>query len=107
MESVSGAGSGSGSGSGSAVAPAEQTVSPMQLSLEQLNTIKTQLEEDLNELQRQLETLSNARGRFSTAKATLLDMKTCKEDEKLLIPLHSSLYVPGKLLNPNKVKRVS
>jgi prefoldin alpha subunit len=84
----------------------EREIQPMQLSLEQLNSLKTQHENELQELQRQLEALVNAKNRFGLAKSTLLDIGSYSEDHKILVPLNSSLYVPGKILEPNKVNRL-
>lgn len=76
---------------------------PMQLSLEQLNALKTTLEEELQEIQRQLETLTTARTRLATAKTTIQDLSTCTNGQKMLVPLNSSLYVPGEITEVNKV----
>jgi hypothetical protein len=81
----------------------EREIQPMQLSLEQLNSLKTQHENEIQELQRQLEQLVGAKNRFSMAKSTLLDMSSYSEDHKILVPLNSSLYVPGKIIDPKKV----
>jgi prefoldin alpha subunit len=90
-------------GNTAAVATVDREINPMQLSLEQLNGLKSQHEEDLQELQRQLESLVGARNRFNIAKSTITDIATYPENQKLLVPLNSSLYVPGKVTNPNKV----
>lgn len=82
---------------------ADREVSLVSLSLEQLNSIKGQIESELQELQKQLESLSLARGRFSNAKNILLDLSTSKAGEKLLVPLNSSLYVPGTIADSDKV----
>ncbi len=75
----------------------------MQLSIEQLNALKTQHEEELQELQKQLESLHGARTRFSTSRSTLIDMGKVPEGQSLLVPLSSSLYVPGKVADSGKV----
>eukprot|EP01039_Chlorochromonas_danica_P005137 gene5137-5644_t len=81
----------------------EREIQPLQLSLEQLNSLKTQHEEELQQLQRQGETLVGAKNRFLTVKATLSDLQQSQKGQKLLIPLNSSLYVPGEMLQPEKV----
>eukprot|EP00286_Rhodomonas_abbreviata_P019197 CAMPEP_0181292238 /NCGR_PEP_ID=MMETSP1101-20121128/2396_1 /TAXON_ID=46948 /ORGANISM="Rhodomonas abbreviata, Strain Caron Lab Isolate" /LENGTH=148 /DNA_ID=CAMNT_0023396687 /DNA_START=53 /DNA_END=502 /DNA_ORIENTATION=+ len=81
----------------------EREIQPMQLSLEQLSGLKTQHENEIQELQRQTDSLYGAKGRFSNAKSVLGDINTCAEGNSLMIPLNSSLYVPGKIVNPNKV----
>jgi prefoldin alpha subunit len=81
----------------------EREIQPMQLSLEQLSSLKTQHENEIQELQRQMESLFGAKTRYNNAKAVLGDMSTCPAGNSLLIPLNSSLYVPGKIINPDKV----
>jgi prefoldin alpha subunit len=83
--------------------PSERQIDPMSLSLDQLNNLKTQNEEELQELQRQLEALHNAKGRFLNARNNLDDMSTSKKDDVLLVPLNSSLYVPGRICDPERV----
>mmetsp|Transcript_30059 Transcript_30059/g.28725 ORF Transcript_30059/g.28725 Transcript_30059/m.28725 type:complete len:161 (-) Transcript_30059:114-596(-) len=83
--------------------PNDREVNPMHLSLEQLNNLKLQNEEELQELQRQLETLHGAKGRFLNARNTLDEISTSKKDEVLLVPLNSSLYVPGRIVDPETV----
>jgi prefoldin alpha subunit len=62
------------------------------------------MEEELKEMGRQLEALSGAKSRFISARNNLDDMNNnTKTDQPLLVPLSSSLYVPGKIDNPNKV----
>ena len=74
-----------------------------QLSIEQLNGLKQQHEEELRGLQQQLETLHGAKNRFINARSTLDEIKTSNEGAPLLIPLNGSLYVPGKVATPDKV----
>lgn len=81
----------------------EREIQPMNLSLEQLNSLKTQHEEDILDLQKQLETLMSAKSRFSSAKSSLLEMNSCNLGNKMLVPLNSSLYVPGEIAETNKV----
>lgn len=85
----------------------EREIQPLQLSLEQLNSLKTQHEEELQQLQRQGETLMGAKNRFLTAKATLHELQQSKGGQRLLIPLNSSLYVPGVMTEPEKVSAPS
>lgn len=82
----------------------EREIQPMQLSIEQLSGLKTQHEEELQELSKQMESLYGARNRFISAKTTLTDMATCTEGTTLMIPLNTSLYVPGKIVEPTKVE---
>ena len=79
----------------------------MQLSLEQLNALKAQHEEELQELQKQLESLHAAKVRFGSSRSTLVDMSKAQNGQRLLVPLSSSLYIPGTVEDPGKVRRIS
>ena len=83
--------------------PNEREINPMHLSLEQLNNLKTQNEEELQELQRQLEALHNAKARFTNSRNMLDDISSSVNNDVILVPLNSSLYVPGKICDPEKV----
>lgn len=74
-----------------------------QLSIEQLNGLKNQHEEELRGLQQQLETLHGAKNRFINARSTLDQIKESPEGASMLIPLNGSLYVPGAIATPDKV----
>ena len=52
----------------------EREIQPMQLPLDQLSQLKSQHEEELGELQRQLQSLHDAQGRFLYAKSVLKEM---------------------------------
>ncbi|KAJ1394615.1 Prefoldin [Ochromonadaceae sp. CCMP2298] len=81
----------------------EREIQPMQLSLEQLSGLKTQHENEIQELGRQMESLYGAKNRYNTAKSVLTDISSCPEGNTLMVPLNSSLYVPGKIADPTKV----
>jgi prefoldin alpha subunit len=81
----------------------EREIQPMMLSLEQLSKLKQQHEEELQELQKQLEALHGAKYRFINARTTIDDISQSRTGEEILIPLSSSLYVPGKIRSPGKV----
>lgn len=81
----------------------EREISPMDLSLEQLNSLKVQHEEEIKELSKQLESLFGARNRYLNASNVINDYNKYASDDSLMIPLNSSLYVPGKIINNNKV----
>jgi len=81
----------------------EREIQPMQLSIQQLSQLKTQHEEEISDLNKQLETLIGAKNRFLNARSTLAEISTSSIGNRLLIPLNSSLYVPGTIINPDKV----
>lgn len=74
-----------------------------QLSLEQLNNLKTQHENDINELSQQQLSLQEAKNRYQTARVTLDDMNKTPVGHKMLVPLSQSLYVQGAVANSDKV----
>lgn len=81
----------------------EREIQPYQLSIEQLSNIKNQHEEELQELQRQLESLQGAEKRFFIARKSLDDIAESPEGQSVLVPLNTSLYVPAKISNATKV----
>ena len=76
----------------------EREIQPMQLS-----SLKQQQEEELQELQRQLETLVGARNRFLNSRNVLDEISGSAPGSSLLVPLNSSLYVPGTIVNSQSV----
>lgn len=89
--------------SDSNLVPNAREIDVMQLSLEQLNQLKTQHEEEIQELNKQLEILYSAKNKFLSSKLNVENMSKTKENDVLLVPLTSSLYVPGTISNPEKV----
>eukprot|EP00602_Paraphysomonas_sp_CaronLab_P003968 CAMPEP_0185017440 /NCGR_PEP_ID=MMETSP1103-20130426/398_1 /TAXON_ID=36769 /ORGANISM="Paraphysomonas bandaiensis, Strain Caron Lab Isolate" /LENGTH=160 /DNA_ID=CAMNT_0027546859 /DNA_START=10 /DNA_END=492 /DNA_ORIENTATION=+ len=81
----------------------EREVNAADLSIDQLATLKQQHEDELQELQNQLEQLHGAKNRYIHAKNVLEDMSSTQDGAPMLVPLTSSLYVPGYVRNPEKV----
>jgi prefoldin alpha subunit len=81
----------------------EREIQPWNLSVEQLHSLKGQHEDEIRSLTGQLEQLYGAKNRFVSSKSTLSDMGTAEKGRQILVPLNSSLYVPGKVSDPNKV----
>ena len=74
------------------------------MSVEQLQSIRGQLEDEVQDLRRQLQALYGVKNRLFSAKTAVDQLVRPESDGKeLLIPLTSSLYVPGKIVDPNKV----
>eukprot|EP01027_Heterolobosea_sp_BB2_P001275 GEZU01001950.1.p1 GENE.GEZU01001950.1~~GEZU01001950.1.p1 ORF type:complete len:176 (+),score=55.58 GEZU01001950.1:28-528(+) len=69
----------------------------MSLSLEQLAAMQKQFEEEMKYLTNSYSQLKQARDRFADSKACLEVLKTEQEGKKILVPLTSSVYVPGQL----------
>jgi len=81
----------------------EREISPMQLSLEQLQQYKQQHEEELQQMKTQLQSLYDAQSRYLNAKSCLRDICSSPEGSTVLVPLNNSLYVPGKSYDQKKV----
>lgn len=81
----------------------EREINPMQLSVEQLHSLKNQHEEELQELQRQLDSLTAARSKFINAKFSVNEIAKAENDTFLYIPLSPSLYVPGNIVEKDTV----
>merc|ERR1712093_212522 len=74
-----------------------------ELSVEQLSQIKQQLDEEIQHLTQSFTALKQAQIKFQEAKNSLEDISPAKQSKPLLVPLTSSLYVPGKLADPENV----
>ncbi|KAI9476054.1 MAG: prefoldin, alpha subunit [Benjaminiella poitrasii] len=83
---------------------AQQQVDITDLDLPALQQVKTQLEEELSHLTQSYSKLKSVQARFSDCVDSVTALKDEKpEDKTILVPLTSSLYVPGKLSNVQKV----
>jgi prefoldin alpha subunit len=70
------------------------------LSVEQLQSLKEQLDQDITSLERSYAGLMGARSRFHDSKNCLEQLKAVEpKQQAILVPLSSSLYVTGKLAN--------
>eukprot|EP00695_Tsukubamonas_globosa_P000082 TRINITY_DN1068_c0_g1_i1.p1 TRINITY_DN1068_c0_g1~~TRINITY_DN1068_c0_g1_i1.p1 ORF type:complete len:176 (+),score=50.20 TRINITY_DN1068_c0_g1_i1:53-529(+) len=78
-------------------------VSLTSLTPEQLNNFRQQLETEVETLTSSYSQLKVARDRFSDSKKSVEFMKTMSEGQDVLVPLTSSLYVPGKAKGVDKV----
>ncbi|TNY23804.1 Prefoldin subunit-domain-containing protein [Rhodotorula diobovata] len=79
------------------------TVSLDQLSLEQLSQVRTQLEQELKHLTQAFGDLKQAQAKFAGCIDSLDAVKPANKDKKVLIPLTSSLYVPGRIKDTENV----
>lgn len=80
----------------------ERQIDVMSLDLQQLNALKTQFENELNEIGRQLESLHSAKNRFLSSKVAIEQVQGYGNDNKVMIPLANSLYVPGTVVDSDK-----
>ena len=73
------------------------------LSLEQLNGLKQQEEERAQNLMGRFAQLRAASARLGAAKTALGSLNASTADKEIMVPLTESLYVPGKVKNPDRV----
>ncbi|OWZ02457.1 Prefoldin subunit [Phytophthora megakarya] len=82
---------------------AENEVNLVDLSLEQLNSLKGQLEKELQQLTVSFGGLREAQSRFSESKDALKSMAASDLNKDVLVPLTASMFVPGKLASKEEV----
>ncbi len=73
------------------------------LSAEQLNGLKQQFEGDIQSLTTATDSIRAARNRFYSSKELLDNLKTFEPETEMMVPLTSSLYVPGKVKDTTQV----
>ena len=66
-----------------------------QLSVEQLQYVQKQVEQEINQLSASYTSLKLASAKFSDNREYIKDFKNCGERE-ILVPLTNSVYIPGK-----------
>ncbi|BGP21276.1 subunit of tubulin prefoldin [Rhodotorula toruloides] len=79
------------------------SVSLQDLSLEQIGQVRTQLEQELKHLTAAFGDLKAAQSKFMACMESLDSIKPDKKDKKVLIPLTGSLYVTGRIADPDNV----
>lgn len=84
--------------------PAENAPIPItSLDPQQLMQIRDRLETDIQNLSQSSTTLAKLAGAFSNSGKAIETLDRSKEGQPLLLPLTSSLYVPGSLVSTDKV----
>ncbi|KXN74140.1 Prefoldin alpha subunit [Conidiobolus coronatus NRRL 28638] len=73
------------------------------LPLPTLKQVRTQLDEEISVLSNSFSQLKRAQSTFADCGSCLQNLKGAEEDQKMLIPLTSSLYVPGQVKDIEKV----
>ncbi|CAM9906973.1 unnamed protein product [Scytosiphon promiscuus] len=81
----------------------QQSIDLSVLSLEQLNQMKTQHEEEVQNLSGNFVKLRDAQARFSESITAVEALGTKVEDKEILVPLTQSLYVPGRIVEADKM----
>ncbi|SCZ93700.1 BZ3501_MvSof-1269-A2-R1_Chr1-1g00813 [Microbotryum saponariae] len=84
-------------------APTSSQISLTDLTLEQLHQVRQQLDQELQHLTNAFQELRLAQVKFAAALESLDSLKKANQDKNILIPLTSSLYVPGKIKDPEHV----
>ncbi|BGO99051.1 subunit of tubulin prefoldin [Rhodotorula toruloides] len=79
------------------------TVSLQDLTLEQIGQVRSQLEQELKHLTAAFGDLKAAQSKFMACMESLDSIKPDNKDKKVLIPLTGSLYVPGRIADPENV----
>lgn len=79
------------------------TVSLGSLSPEQLERLQTDLQREVEMLSTSLTQLSNAVARLTASKENAAQIGTMQSGREVMVPLTSSIYVPGRLAETDKV----
>ncbi|KAG6819266.1 hypothetical protein H0H93_013581 [Arthromyces matolae] len=80
-----------------------QTISVNDLDVSQLADVRKQLEEELNHLTNSFAQLKQAQAKFKACIDNVKELKPENAGKTILVPLTNSLYVPGKLSDPDRV----
>ncbi|MEE6472119.1 hypothetical protein FKM82_009483 [Ascaphus truei] len=80
-----------------------QTVNITELSLQQLEGLKSQLDQEVEFLSSSIAQLKVVQTKYVEAKECLNVLNKSNEGKELLVPLTSSMYVPGTLNNVSNV----
>ena len=81
----------------------QQMINLAKLPLPQLDQLKQQLTQEINVLQESMSRLKMVQQSFVSSDTSLDQLKQVAEHKPILVPLTGSLYVPGKLVKPNRV----
>eukprot|EP01100_Stratorugosa_tubuloviscum_P015317 TRINITY_DN870_c0_g1_i1.p1 TRINITY_DN870_c0_g1~~TRINITY_DN870_c0_g1_i1.p1 ORF type:complete len:148 (+),score=71.99 TRINITY_DN870_c0_g1_i1:112-555(+) len=74
-----------------------QTIQLSSLAPEQLQQIKQELGEEIQKLVSSILQLKELNGRFISSKETLKSLTPANNEKRLLIPITSSIYIPGQI----------
>ncbi|KAH7886753.1 Prefoldin alpha subunit [Phlebopus sp. FC_14] len=80
-----------------------QHINVADLDVQQLADVRRQLEEELNHLTNSFAQLKQAQSKFKSCIENVSEVKPKNTGTTILVPLTNSLYVPGKLKNPEHV----
>ncbi|KIK04437.1 hypothetical protein K443DRAFT_93068 [Laccaria amethystina LaAM-08-1] len=80
-----------------------QTINVGDLDVAQLADVRKQLEDELNHLTSSFAQLKQAQAKFKSCIENVNEVKPENKGKTILVPLTNSLYVPGKLCDPDHV----
>ena len=80
-----------------------QAVDLAQLPVPQLNQLRAQFEEEEQMLTQSLAQLKGVQSRFIESQESVLKLSKKETGKDILVPLTSSMYVPGQLADTDKV----
>ncbi|EDR02187.1 uncharacterized protein LACBIDRAFT_332595 [Laccaria bicolor S238N-H82] len=80
-----------------------QTINVADLDVAQLADVRKQLEDELNHLTSSFAQLKQAQAKFKSCIENVNEVKPQNKGKTILVPLTNSLYVPGKLCDPDHV----
>lgn len=80
-----------------------QTIDLDSMSLEELNQAKQQEEQRLQALSSRFAQLRSAAARLSASQRAVSELTPSCEGKQVMVPLTESVYVPGKIHDPNKL----
>jgi len=79
------------------------TINVTDLDITQLTEVRKQLEDELNHLTNSFAQLKQAQAKFKACVDNVNEVKPENKGKTILVPLTNSLYVPGKLSDPDHV----
>ena len=80
-----------------------QSIDLSKLPVPQMQQIKQQLEQEIQYLTESLQQLSMANARFLESQRSCRVLTSDNEGKEILVPLTTSLYVPGQLVDTSRV----
>ncbi|GAB5368387.1 hypothetical protein AAMO2058_001314900 [Amorphochlora amoebiformis] len=83
--------------------PTGRAIDVSQLSFEQLQAVHQGMQNEIQQLTQSFGALRLAIGRFKSSEENLTHISPDNEGKEILVPLTSSLYIPGKLTDIKKV----
>eukprot|EP00750_Incisomonas_marina_P017855 INCI2533.1.p2 GENE.INCI2533.1~~INCI2533.1.p2 ORF type:complete len:150 (-),score=40.85 INCI2533.1:1461-1910(-) len=81
----------------------EDGIDVTQLGIPQLQQLKKQLDQEVNQLSQNYSNFKLAQNRLSESESSLQAVSPENNGGEILVPLSQSLYVPGKLSNTDTV----